>query len=210
MPARLLALSFRSAFVAALSLPCCGALAQDKPAPPAAEPVPTVVTRPLSQVVVHAQSDAPADVRTLNETRIAAEIAAPVVEINARPGETLAKGAVVARLDPRDYELAVQRAQAGADAARARLQLAQTQLARSRELAKQSFISSEALNQRETEVDVVRADLAVQEAQVESAKRNLAKTVLRAPFRAIVTARTGNVGELAQPGTPLVTLVDAD
>lgn len=177
---------------------------------PAAEAPAAVVVRPLAEVAIRQQADAPADVRSENETRIAAEVAGTIVDINARAGETLPRGAVVARLDPRDYEIALQRAQAGVEASRARLRLAQTQLERSRELAKQNFISSEALNQRETEADIVRAELAVQEAALESAKRNLAKTTLRAPFRAIVIARTGNVGEIAQPGTPLVTLVDAD
>jgi RND family efflux transporter MFP subunit len=195
-------------FVAGASV----ALAQTKPTPaaPASDATPVVVVRPLSEIAIRQQTDAPADVRSLNEARIAAEIAAPIVEINARPGEILARGAVVARLDPRDYEIALERARAGVEAARARLKLAQAQLDRSRELAKQSFISSEALNQRETELDVVRADLRVQEAQLASAERNLAKTTLRSPFRAIVTARTGSVGEIAQPGAPLVTLVDVD
>lgn len=203
---------FRRLVVALFAASVQAAFAQTNPAPPAPanDAPPAVVARPLAQVVVRVQADATADVRSLNETRIAAEIAAPILSIDARPGETLARGAAVVRLDPSDYEIAVRRAQAGVEAARARLKLAQTQLDRSRELAKQNFISSEALNQRETELDVVRADLRVQETQLDAARRNLAKTTLRAPFRAIVTARTGSVGEIAQPGAPLVTLIDAD
>jgi RND family efflux transporter MFP subunit len=188
------------------------AFAQTRPPPatPANDEPPLVVVRPLSDIAIRQQATAPADVRSLNEARIAPEIAAPIVEINARPGEMLARGAIVARLDPRDYEIALERARAGVEAARARLKLAQAQLERSRTLAQQSFISSEALNQRETELDVVRADLRVQEAQLASAERSLAKTTLRSPFRAIVASRTGSVGEIAQPGAPLATLVDAD
>ncbi|GIK86098.1 MAG: hypothetical protein BroJett026_15790 [Betaproteobacteria bacterium] len=195
--------------LAALALAIVPPLAA-QPASNGGEAAPAVVVRPLSQVVVRQRSDAPAGVASLNEARIAAEIPAAVLEIPARPGATLSRGAVVVRLDPRDYEIAVQRAQAGVEAAQARLRLAETQLARSRQLATQNFISSEALNQRETELDVVRADLRVQQAALEGARRNLAKTVLRAPFRAIVVARNASVGELAQPGTPLVTLLDAD
>ncbi len=168
-----------------------------------------VGVRRFAEAAIQLQVEAPAGVRSLNETRIAAEVPATVVEIPARVGATLARGAVVARLDPRDYELAVRRAEANLESSRARLRLAESQLARTRELAKQNFISSEALNQRETEVEVVRAELRLQETQLEGARRDLDKTVLRAPFQAIVKERLAGVGELAQPGTPLVTLLDA-
>ena len=39
-------------------------------------------------------------------------------------------------------------------------------------------------------------------------QRALEKTVIRAPFRGIVVERLASVGELAQPGTPLLRMVD--
>ena len=197
----LLALSL--AFVA---LP---ALAQQPaPAPTAANPV--AEFRAFGEIAVYPRREAPATVVARNETRLAAEISAVVSELSAEPGEVVAKGAVLARLDARDSELALERARAAEQSAKARLALAETQLKRARELKAEGFISQEALNQRETETAVVAADLRAATAALVTAQRSLEKCVLRAPFKAIVKTRSGQVGELAAVGTPLYTLLDAE
>ena len=54
-----------------------------------------------------------------------------------------------------------------------------------------------------------QAQVKLDAAQLAQARRNLEKCTLRAPFRAIVRSRQAQVGELAAPGTPLLTLSDA-
>jgi RND family efflux transporter MFP subunit len=165
-------------------------------------------TGEFAQLAIHPRREAPASVVSLNETRLSAEVTARVESIAVEVGETIPKGAVVARLDDRDVQLALERAQANLDSAQARLALAESQLTRARELRTKNFVSDEALKQRETEVEVVRAELALARNELATARRSLDKTVLRAPFRAVVRQRLGQVGELASPGTPIVTLVD--
>jgi RND family efflux transporter MFP subunit len=172
------------------------------------EPV-TVTLQPLSELLVYAEREAPAAAVSLNESRVAAEVSAVVREIPVQVGEVIEQGAVLVVLDPRDHELALQRAQAALQAAQARIKLAEFQLERTRELRKRNFASEDTLTQRETELDVLRAERAAAVAQLESARRDLAKCTLTAPFDAIVQARSAQVGELAAPGTPLLTLIDA-
>lgn len=174
-----------------------------------AAPLP-VTTRPLAELAVFPEREASAAAVSLNESRISAEITARVLDLPAEVGQVVAKGGVVARLDPTDYELALRKRQADLQSAEARLALAESQLRRARDLQDKSFISAEALNQRETDLQVARSDVALARAGLELAGRDLAKTTLRAPYRAIVLARTGQVGELAAPGTPLITLLDAE
>ena len=169
-----------------------------------------VTARPLSELAVFPEREASAATVSLNESRISAEVTARVLALPAEVGQVVARGDVVARLDPADYELAVRKRQADLQSAEARLALAESQLKRARDLQEKSFISAEALNQRETELQVARADVALAGAGLEQARRELAKTTLRAPFRAIVLTRAGQVGELAAPGTPLITLLDAE
>ena len=175
----------------------------------AAQDLPAASVRTLADIAIHPERDASAQVVSLNESRIAAEIAGRIEEVPVEVGQRLAQGAVVARLDCRDHELARQRARAALDAGRSRLALAEQQLARARELRAQGFISEEALAGRVTEVEVLRADTAQAGAQLASAERAVGKCVVRAPFAAIVRERLGQVGELAAPGTPLAVLVDA-
>jgi RND family efflux transporter MFP subunit len=187
---------------AALALVAPLAAAQKAPLPATA--------KPLAEVAVFPEREASAAAVSLNESRISAEVTARVLALPAEVGQVVAQGDVVARLDPRDYELALRRAEAELQSAQARLALAESQLRRARDLQEKSFISAEALNQRETELQVARSDLALGRAGLEQAQRNLAKTTIRAPYRAIVLARTGQEGELATPGTTLLTLLDAD
>ena len=171
---------------------------------------PTAAFRAFSEIAVYPTRDAPAAVVSRNESRIVAEVPAVVLELLAEVGEVVAKGAVLARLDARDYELALARARAAEESSKARLALAEAQLKRARELKSEGFISPDALLQRETEMAVVAAELKSAQAAQATAKHNLEKCIIRAPYRAIVKARSGQVGELAGASAPLYTLTDAD
>lgn len=185
--------------LAAIALAPC-ALAQEAPA---------VTVAPLAEVAIHPERDASAQVVSLNESRIAAEIAGRLEVMAVEVGQRIERGALVARLDCRDHELSRERAVAALAATQAREGLAEQQLRRGRELRAQGFLSEEALAGRVTEVAVLRADTAQAGAQLASAARAVGKCVVRAPFAAIVRERLGQVGELAAPGTPLAVLVDA-
>lgn len=175
---------------------------------PAIAAPPTVSVRPLSAVAIQPEREAPAQVVSLNRARIPAEVAARIREIPAEPGQRIARGAVLARLDCTDLQLAEQRASAQFEAARAREAQMRQQVGRSRELAAAQFISPDALELRETELKVAQADTRVQQAALAAARREVEKCTVRAPFPAIVEARLAQVGEFAAPGTPLVELTD--
>ncbi|HEY5632250.1 MAG TPA: efflux RND transporter periplasmic adaptor subunit [Burkholderiaceae bacterium] len=165
-----------------------------------------VVLKPVEQVVVHPLRDAQAAVVARNESRLSAEVSARVWAVEVEAGQTVKKGQVLVRLDPDDAMLALERARAQRDALAARLALATAQLERASELRARGFISVDALAQRTAEVDALRAELRAAEVQARIARSALDKTVVRAPFDAAVRARHAQVGELAAPGTPLVTL----
>jgi RND family efflux transporter MFP subunit len=186
-----------------LALAALPALAQ-QPAHP-----PVVGAKPFKDVALFPEREAPASAVSLNESRLSAEVSATVKDVAFDVGQVAPKGAVLIRLETRDYELALAKAQASLDSSRARARLAEQQLARSRELARQNFYSAEALTQKETEFAVQQAQVKLDEAQLAQARRNLEKCTLRAPFQAIVRSRQAQVGELAAPGTPLMTLSDA-
>jgi RND family efflux transporter MFP subunit len=175
------------------------------PSPAAPEPVLVRLSNP-GAVVVHPRRQIAATVVARNETRVAAEIASAVVEVLAEVGQTVLRGDVLARLDDEDWRLALERAQAQRDAAAAKAQLAERQLVRTRELQQNNFVSSEALNQRESEVASQKAELRALEVQVATARRQLDRTLVRAPFDAVVRTRSAQLGELTNPGTPMFVL----
>ena len=169
---------------------------------------PRLVSQPLAEIAVYPERVAQAQVVSLNQSRIAAEIAGRIVDLPLEVGQTVARGAVIARLDCRDHELAVDRARATLDMAEARSALARQQGARAQELAQRNFIASEMLDARLAESKSAEAEVSAARAALASAEHTRGKCVLHAPFAAIVGQRLGSVGELATPGTPLYVLID--
>ena len=167
-----------------------------------------VTSQPLSELLQSAQHEAPAAVVSLNESRIASEMTSVVRAIPVQVGEVVDAGATLVELDRRDAQLALERAQAAQAAAQARIRLAEFQLQRARELHKRNFASADTLTQRETELALAQAERASAVAQAATAQRDLDKCTVRAPYPAIVHERSAQLGELAVPGTPLVTLID--
>jgi RND family efflux transporter MFP subunit len=196
----------RTAFALAAALLIPSAWAQN--ASPVAPARVTVDAQPLEKVWLLPQREAPADVVARNESKLSAEVSGSVLRWNADVGDSVKKGELLVQIDPRDYELAVQRARASLEAARSRLQLAQAQLQRSRELVAQGFFSQEALAQRETDVTLVQSDVTSAGAELATAQRQLAKTRLVAPFSGSVRARMAQTGEAVSPGTVLYELVE--
>lgn len=188
-----------------LAVPPASAQESQKASPPAA----SVELRTLKELVVHPQRDAAATVIARNESKIAAEVAGTVLRWSADTGARVRRGDVLAEIDPADYRLALERARASAEASAARLKLAEAQLKRSQSLVEKGFISQEALSQKETEVALMRAELASNRAQQATAERQLARTRLRAPFDAEVRERKGQVGETVAAGTVLYVLAEA-
>jgi HlyD family secretion protein len=70
---------------------------------------------------------------------------------------------------------------------------------------------SEALEgNRKEEIAVARATLKAANANLGLSRVNLDYTVLRAPAAGVITVRQAELGEIAAPGTPIVTLADLD
>lgn len=182
-------------------------------APPpavAVPPAPTFTLAKLADVVIHPERSAPAAVVGKNEARLSSEVAAAILALPVDVGQRVAKGAVVARLDSRDAALALERAEAGLAQAQARHAQAAAQFQRAQTLREKNFYSAEALTLKETEFAAAVADRRAAVAQRDTARRVVDKHTLVAPFAAVVRARSGQVGELAAPGTVLLTLVSSD
>jgi len=177
--------------------------------PAAGAPPIQVATQTFADIATYPQREAFATVISLNDSRIAAEVTARIVEIPVEVGQVVPKGATLARLDSRDYALAAERAAASLESARSSNLLAEQKLERARKLVDDGFISPEALDQRRSEARTAAAQLKAAQAELATARRNVSKCLVRAPFRAIVKARIGQVGEIATPGAPLVHVLDA-
>ena len=103
------------------------------------------------------------------------EVSGPLQKLPILEGQTIAAGDLVAALDPKDYELAVQEAEV-------QLQLARQDLERKRQVLKQKGIARSV-------VDDARSMHQLQQVRLEKARQSLADATITAPFDAYVARR---------------------
>jgi HlyD family secretion protein len=137
---------------------------------------------------------------TKDQVIVSAEVAGRVVELNFDKGDRVKKGQWLAKLDDRDYRVAAQQAAADRQKAEAELRLAETQVARARDLLAKKIGSQDTLDQAARTREVTAASLAQARAGEAEARLNLERSVVRAPFDGTVLERLIQVGETARPG----------
>lgn len=177
---------------AGLLTACGGDKAAEAPKPAAAGRAPQAVRTAAVETSGAGTVTVPATVAARQSATIAARIPAAIRELPRREGESVAAGAVVARLD--DIAL-----RAGLTAAETDLRIAETDLARMQGLAR-----SGAATPREVEAATVRA--AAARAALSGLRENLSYAVLRSPFAGVVAARRAEVGDVVSPGQPLIVI----
>lgn len=124
-------------------------------------------------------------------------------------------GEPILRIDARDYQLAVESYRS--QVRRAKLEL--TLEARRGEVAKREWESfgemdasddQRALAQREPQLEASKLDLKAAQSALKKAELDLKRTVLRAPFNAMVVSEDVDLGQLLNPQTPVARLVGTD
>lgn len=170
----------------------------------------SVRTQVLSEVLVDFERRAPAEVRALNDSSIAAEVSAVVLSVHADTGQLVAKDDLLLELNPTDYQLNLKQAEANLASSQARLNQAKAKLKRAQSLGDNQYISADELLERETDVMVFQAQIQANEVAVSIARRNLEKCSLRAPFDGVVVKRMAQVGGFVRNGEPLIAVTQVD
>lgn len=175
--------------------------------PAAAAPV---TVAPFARLAAYPAKEAPAQVESLNDSKVSAEVSARIVAVKAQVGDRVRRGQTLFRLDCGSYELAAARLKSTLQAAEARRRLAKNQLSRNLTLVNQNFISRAALNQHQTDFEASTAELMALNAELAAVRRDIAHCTVVAPFDGVVRERAGQLGEFVTVGQPLLNLVDAE
>lgn len=146
------------------------------------------------------------------EVRITPEVSGTILEQNNAliRGGRIAKGDPLVRIDPRDYSTAVAASQA--DLAQARLAVKEEstlrQVAEHEWRDRPEGFSEETLAYalREPHLDAAKARVESARSRIAKAKRDLARTLVRAPFDAVVIDEAVDVGQAVSPQTQIARL----
>jgi RND family efflux transporter MFP subunit len=152
------------------------------------------------------------------QVTIQAEVTGRVTWLNPKlvAGGRLDKGEVLVRIDPRDYKLQVEVAAAEIERARVELELERGR----KQVAEREWKilgddsgadgAARARALREPQIKAARNMLAAAKSGKRRAQLMVEKTVIRAPFNALVVSESVGAGQLVAPQAPIATLVDTD
>ncbi|MCX7099932.1 MAG: efflux RND transporter periplasmic adaptor subunit [Methylobacter sp.] len=173
-----------------------------------ADEVIPVRTQTLAELAIYPESAAPAVSVSLNNSAIASQVDALVLDIPVRVGDNVKAGAVLVQLSCRDFELDRTKLQAERQAAQAKLELSQWQLKQAETLAQQQTLPEEQVQEKRSQLAVLRGDLAAHAARIEATERQITHCTVKAPFAGVITERLISIGQFASRGTALVRLLD--
>ncbi|MDX9875887.1 MAG: efflux RND transporter periplasmic adaptor subunit [Spongiibacteraceae bacterium] len=196
---------YRPALAPALLLACTLSAMSDSVLAQSAQPVTIQSVKALAQYPV---ASAPATSVSLNDARISAEIAGVIKTVAVRVGDRVAAGATLVSLDCDSHEFKRDQIRAQLAGATARKELADYQLEQVDKLKAGNFASAEEIMRRKSAAREAAAQVAQLNAAVREAENLVKKCTIEAPFDAVVIERTASPGNLANPGTPLLRLVD--
>ena len=175
---------------------------QPASAPAAASPVPVVtaqVQRHDEPIVLSGLGT----VQALNTASIQSQVTGVLEEVDFVEGQTVKKGDVLAKIDPRLFEAALAQAQGQLAKDTALHAQAQSDLARFQKLGKEDSI---ALQQVADQQFLVAQDAAAMEADrglIASDQAQLDYTILRAPFDGVTGLLQIQIGNLIQPSNTM-------
>lgn len=147
-------------------------------------------------------------VEAVRQSVVAAQVAGAVVALEVKAGDVVRAGQLLVRLDARAANQNSLASAAQVQAARAALNVAGREYERQRQLYQKHYISQGALERAEAQFNATSAQLRAQIAQANAASIESGFAVVRAPYAGIVSEVPVALGDMAMPGTPLLTMYD--
>ena len=171
-----------------------------------ATPILPFVTTSADQSAVAAGYEG--QVEAVRQTVLSAQVPGSITLLQVRAGDRVRAGQVLARIDARAAEQGVAAGTAQVEAARANLNVAAAELERKRQLFAKNYIAKAALEQAEAVHKAAQAQVNALSAQTSAAQAQTGFHVVRAPYNGVVAAVSVELGDMAMPGRPLVSLYD--
>lgn len=144
----------------------------------------------------------PGEVQAFSNAPIYAQVTGYMQKWYFDIGAKVKKGQLLAQIDPRSYQAALDQAQGTLARDSATLANARVDLTRYQTLAAQNAISAQQLATQQANVNAQAGIVEADKAQVAQASINLAYTRIVAPFDGTLTSRAVDVGNLVTAGTP--------
>ena len=143
------------------------------------------------------------------EKNMAFQVGGQIIERAVQLGDRVTAGTVMMRIDPKDVAQKTSAADAQAESAAAQLSLAETNLARYRELYAAQAVAAAVLDQYQVSYDAALAAYQTAAAQAVQAHNALSYTELTADADGVVSGLTAEAGQVVAAGQTVLTFVES-
>lgn len=147
-------------------------------------------------------------IHPVQEAAIAAQVTGLAETVAVRPGDYVDAGQLLVEVGTTDLQLQLDQQRSTMASSIVQLRAAEATLARTRLLADQGLAAQTTLDAAQAEVDQLAATIATQQSQVALAEANLLRARVMAPFSGTVASRDIEPGQIVNPGTTMVSIVD--
>src|SRR5882762_10506098 len=141
---------------------------------------------------------------------MAPEVAGRILKLPVADNQFVHKGDVLFEIEPADYRIALEGAQAQAKRDAAALDYARTNENRQARLAQEGWASTEVYQQTTSTLHQSEGVVALDKAAIAKAQLDLSRTVIRSPVNGYVTNLLAQLGDYATVGQKLISVVDTD
>ncbi len=141
---------------------------------------------------------------------MAPEVAGRIVRLPAGDNQFVHKGDVLFEIEPSDYRIALESAQAQAQRDAAALDYARANEGRQATLEGEGWVSKNIFQQSASAMRQLEAAVAVDKAAIAKAQLDLSRVVVYSPVNGYVTNLLAQLGDYANVGQRLVSLVNSD
>ncbi len=176
--------------------------------------VPAVTVAKPEQRLIVDYVEFPGQADAVGEVEVRARVAGYIVKINFEDGQQVKQGDVLFEIDPRPYQLALNRATGVLAHSRAMLEKAEADLKRAERLRPSGAASEDEYENAVAELKVRQAAIQTAEASLDEAELDLEFTRVISPIDGRVSRRRVTEGNLVQNGssesTVLTTVVTVD
>jgi RND family efflux transporter MFP subunit len=167
-----------------------------------------VATYKVVAQTMPATTEAVGTVQAEQIAAVTSRVMANITEMRASAGQRVAKGQTLVVLDDRDLRHRVEQAQEAVRSAEATLAQAQSDYKRDKPLFDQQVITTYDFEHTQTSLKTAEANLhRLQQAERET-EVNLSYAIIRSPFAGVVVDKLANLGDMAAPGKPLLTMYE--
>ena len=146
----------------------------------------------------------------VQSVQIKPEVNGRILSINFGEGDFVSQGQVLFRIDDEKIQNRMAAQRAALASTRTRLENLRRNYERVASLRERNMVSEDQYDAAKTELDAVSSDVERLEAELDLTRRELADTVIHAPFDGFISRQVVDPGTFVAAGEPLATVYETD